>query len=98
MFENWSLFGVVFFGFIVIGFVIYSMGSRKTRYEKMKYETYTCGEPFPKVRIGTDNFYAAIKKGLGTRDIRHIHSGKLSDYLIWMLLGIVAVLLMVLVL
>ncbi|MCK5023416.1 MAG: hypothetical protein KAS04_04550 [Candidatus Aenigmarchaeota archaeon] len=95
MFDYWSVFSLVFIGFTVIGFLIYFMGNRKTRYEKMKLETYTCGEPFPEVSIGPDNFYVAIKKNLGIRNLRHIHSGKLSDYLLWFLIGLAALIFMV---
>ena len=96
MFEYWSLFSSAFAGFVVLGFLIYLMGNRRTRSEERKYETYTCGEPFEKVRINPDNFYTAIKKGLGIRDIREIHSGRLSDYLLWLFVGIVLMVVMVL--
>lgn len=98
MFEYWHVFGMAFIGFSGIGLAIYLMGNRKTRFERMKSETYTCGEPFPKVSISPDNFYVAVKKGLGIRDLREIHSGKLSDYLVWFMLGLSAVIIMVLML
>lgn len=96
MFEYWSLFVLTFFCFIGLGFLIYFMGNRKSRVEERKYETYTCGEPFPKVHVSSENFYAAIKKSLGIGDLRNIHSGKLSDYLLWFLIGMVILMLMVL--
>ncbi|MEE9323490.1 MAG: hypothetical protein V3U72_03000 [Candidatus Aenigmarchaeota archaeon] len=96
MFEYWSFFILTFVGFIGLGFLIYFLGNRKSRFEEMKFETYTCGEPFPKVRVSPENFYAAIKKGLGIRDMQRAHSGKLSDYLLWFLIGMVVVMLMVL--
>ena len=80
---------------MAIGFAIYLLGNKKSRFEDKKYDTYTCGEPFPKVRVSPDNFYVSIKKSLGIRDIREMHSGKLSDYLLWLLIGLIVVLLMV---
>ncbi len=96
MFEYWSFFVLTFVGFIGLGFLIYFLGNRKSRFEERKFETYTCGEPFPKVHVSPENFYVAIKKGLGIRNLREIHSGKLSDYLLWFLIGMVVVILMVL--
>lgn len=95
MFEYWSFFILAFFGFMGLGFLIYLMGNRKSRFEKDKFETYTCGEPFPKTEVSPQNFYVAIKKNLGIREMRDMHSGKLSDYLLWFLIGLVAVMIMV---
>lgn len=94
MFEYWSLFILTFAGFIGLGLLIYFLGSRKSRPEEKKYETYTCGEPFQKVSIGTENFYDAIIKNLGIPSLQNLHSGKLSDYLLWLVVGITAVLLL----
>lgn len=94
MFEQWSLFVLAFLGFIFLGFLIYLLGNRKTREEGMKYETYTCGEPFPRVEMSTENFYHAIKKALGIRDLKTYHSGKLSDYLLWIMIGTVILILL----
>jgi hypothetical protein len=97
MFEYWSFFTMAFIGFIFLGFLIYLLGNRKSRVEEMKFETYTCGEPFPKVSMSAENFYHAIKKALGIKDLRIYHSGKLSDYLIWIVAGtVILILLMVL--
>lgn len=96
MFEYWSLFVLTFLGFIGLGFLIYSLGNRNSRFEERKFDTYTCGEPFPEVNVKPQNFYIAIKRSLGIRDISELHSGKLSDYLLWFLIGMVLVMLMVL--
>lgn len=91
MFEVWSFFILIFAAFIGLGLIIYLLGNRKTRFEEGKYDTYTCGEPFPKVSIGSQNFYDSVKRNLGLRDLRDLHSGKLSDYLLWFLAGMVVV-------
>ena len=96
MFENWSVFVLSFLVFTALGFLVYLLGNRKSRFEERKYETYTCGEPFPKVHVSPENFYVAVKKSLGIKDLREIHSGRLSDYLLWFVIGLVLVILMVL--
>lgn len=95
MFEHWSLFVTVFSAFMGIGLAVYLLGNRKTRAENMKSETYTCGEPFPKTSVGPENFYGAIKENLRTDEMRRLHSGRLSDYVLWLVVGVAALILMV---
>lgn len=95
MFDHWSLFVVVLAVFTLTGIGIYLLGNRKTRHEKMKYETYTCGERFESVKVGPENFYSSVEKNLGLKDISRAHSGKVSDYLVWFLIGLVFMVLMV---
>ncbi len=91
MFEQWSWFVLTFIGFVLIGFLVYLLGNRKTREEEKKYETYTCGEDFPMVTVSTENFYDSLKKAVGVDVLRNYHSGKLSDYLLWIMIGTVVV-------
>ena len=91
MFEYWSVFILAFLGFIGLGLLIYLLGNRKKRAEERKGDTYTCGEPFPETGVPSDGFYEAIVKNLRVDDIRRLHSGRLSDYLLWLMVGIVAV-------
>ncbi len=97
MFEYWPLFAGGFFGFILLGYLIYSMGSRSYRKEKGKEDVYTCGEPFDKVEIRSENFYQAITDNMNFRMIQEIHTGKLSDYILWILIGIASFVLLILV-
>ncbi|MBN2042214.1 MAG: hypothetical protein JW754_00245 [Candidatus Aenigmarchaeota archaeon] len=97
MFENWTLFIGSFMGFILLGFLIYLIGNRSFRPEGKKGETYTCGEPFQKVSVTSDNFYQAIIESMGLNRLRDVHTGNLSDYVIWMVVGIVMIVIMVLV-
>jgi flagellar basal body-associated protein FliL len=95
MFEYWSWFILAFLGFICLGYLIYYFGNKSKKPEGKKSETYTCGEPFPKVSVKPENFYQAIRKGLAFERLRNIQSGKLSDYLLWIIIGIVVVLLLI---
>jgi hypothetical protein len=95
MFEYWSVFILAFLGFIGLGLLIYLLGNRKTRAEDRKGDTYTCGEPFPATGVPSDSFYEAVIKNLRIDDIRRLHSGRLSEYLLWLVVGTVAVIIMV---
>ncbi len=95
MFEQWTSVILSFFLFIALGVIIYATGRRATRPENEKYKTYTCGEPFDKVSISPDNFYRAAKKSIGIKDLRELHSGKLSDYLLWFVVGVAVILILV---
>ncbi|MFH1237512.1 MAG: hypothetical protein V1648_03875 [Candidatus Aenigmatarchaeota archaeon] len=95
MFENWSHFILAFLGFICIGLIIYLTGNRGKKTEGWKNEPYTCGEPFPMADVGADNFYGSIKQSLRIDEIRKLHSGRLTDYLLWMVVGVTAILIMV---
>ncbi len=96
MLEHWPFFTAAFLGFAAVGLLIYMSGSRRRRVEGWKNEAYTCGEPFPSTPMGPQNFYSAVRKNLRIDELRRMHSGRLSEYLLWMVVGIVAVLIMVL--
>jgi hypothetical protein len=98
MFEQWSHFVAVFAGFVLVGMVIYLLGSRKARAEAMKKEAYTCGEKLPRTYVGPENFYEALKENLKLNAISKLHSGRLSDYLLWLVVGLSAILITVLLL
>jgi len=97
MFEGWTLFVGCFVGFILLGLMIYLLGNRSFRPDGKKDETYTCGENLQKKSVTSDNFYQAIIDSFGLNKLRDIHTGKLSDYVIWMIVGVVIIVMMVLV-
>ncbi len=97
MFEEWSLFIGFFFVFLFLGLVIYLFGNRSFRSEEGKEDTYTCGEPFKKISVRSDNFYQAIIENTGLRRLREFHTGRVSDYLLWMVVGMAIILVMILV-
>ena len=95
MFEKVFQGLVVFLFFSGIGFLIYKIGKEPKERDKRKFQNYTCGEPFPEVRIGSENFYQTLKESLGLKRLRDIHSGDVTEYLIWVFLGLVAILLLI---
>lgn len=88
MFEMWTNVIIIFLCFLFIGIIIYLLGNRKVKEEGIKRETYTCGEKIPLVHVGAENFYEAIKKNLRVDEISKLHSGKLSDYILWLVIGL----------
>ncbi|MEM5871567.1 MAG: hypothetical protein QW051_01705 [Candidatus Aenigmatarchaeota archaeon] len=92
MLEYWQNFVSIFLFFILIGIIIYLLSNKKSREENMKKETYTCGEKIEQTYVPAENFYEAIKKNLRVDEISKLHSGKLSDYLLWFLIGLSAIL------
>ena len=95
MFENWFWITFPLLAFVLIGLGLYSMGRYPRKKEQFKEETYTCGEPLPDIYIGSENFYQAIKRTLRLSRLRDLHAGDLSDYLLWVMTGLAAVLILV---
>jgi len=95
MFEYWFWVTVPLAVFGLIGLAIYGLARHPKKSEQFKEETYTCGEPLPDIRVQADNFYQAIRNTLRLRKLRHLHSGDLSDYVLWMLVGLTLILVLV---
>ncbi|RLJ06681.1 MAG: hypothetical protein DRP13_03500 [Candidatus Aenigmatarchaeota archaeon] len=82
-----------------IGFVFYWKGKKKTgERESEKNKIYACGEDMKpeELNIPSETFYRNLIKILKIEKLREWHTGVLSDYLLWIFLGM-AVLVFVLV-
>ena len=67
------------------------------RKEKKERETemYLCGEEYTKeYEMSSDYFFDSILKFFGIKRLRKAHSGDLSSYLYWLVLGTILVILM----
>jgi hypothetical protein len=95
MFEYWFWVTVPLALFALVGLAIYATGRHPKKREQFKEETYTCGEPLPDIRVQADNFYQAIRNTLRLGKLRHLHSGDLSDYVLWMVVGLTLILVLV---
>jgi hypothetical protein len=95
MFEHWFWVTVPLAAFAAIGLLIYKMGRYPKKQEPGKEDTYTGGEEIADLAVRPDNFYQAIKRTLRLTRLQHMHTGDVSDYLIWLLVGLVAIILMV---
>ncbi|HJW97002.1 MAG TPA: hypothetical protein VJ485_02460 [archaeon] len=98
MFENWFWVTVPFAAFALIGLLIYALGRYPRKAEPGKEESYTGGEDLPELRVEADNFYQVIRKALRISKLRHLQSGEVSDYLLWMVAGLTFLLIMVMLL
>jgi hypothetical protein len=95
MFQSWLLFLVPLGAFIVIGYMILLIGRRapRGRDSKRRESTYMCGEPLAGVVYTSSGLYRTMRKALGFERLREIHTGRVSDYLLWVLVGLVIVML-----
>jgi hypothetical protein len=96
MFEYWFWITVPFAVFLAIGLLIYKLGRHPKKKEPGKEESYVGGEDLPDLTVPADNFYQVIRKAFGLGKLRHLQSGDLSDYLLWMVIGLTAMLILVL--
>ncbi len=97
MFNWWFwVFGPLIL-FTLIGYFIYFIFSRfaPRKPDPVKESPYTCGEPMPPIRIGSKNFYQPIRDALKLDEVKKIHTGDLSDYLLWIVVSVVIMLLLV---
>lgn len=95
MFEQWFWVTGPLVIFTLVGLLIYAAGRRPRKKEQFKEETYTCGEPMPDIRVQADNFYQIIRRTFRLGKLRHIHSGDLSDYVLWVVVGLTLILVLV---
>ncbi|UCG95465.1 MAG: hypothetical protein JSV92_00210 [archaeon] len=71
--------------------------SRKKTKER-KTEMYLCGEKYSsQYRLKSDYLFDSILKFFGLERLRKAHSGDLSTYLYWLVLGAVAIIILLLV-
>jgi len=95
MLDYWFWVSAPLLAFMGIGLLIYAMGRHPRKREPGKEEPYTGGEDLPDIRVQPDNFYQAIRKTLRLKRLQDMHTGDLSDYLIWVLVGLAALLILV---
>ena len=68
------------------------------RKKDKKTEMYLCGEKYSRdYEMTGDYFFDSIIKFFGIKKLKEGHSGDLSQYLYWMVLGVVFVVLMLMV-
>ena len=93
MFEMWLFFLVPLGIFIILGYIILLFGRRAPRSRKSsrKESSYMCGETLPGVVYTSSGFYRTMRKALGFEGLRGIHTGRISDYMEWVLVGLTIV-------
>lgn len=95
MFEKLFQVLIIFFVFTAIGLLICKLGKESKAKDRRKFQNYTCGEAFPEIRVGSSNFYQTLKDIFRLEKLRNCHSGNISDYLIWILIGLIMILIII---
>jgi len=85
----------------IIAYILYLVGRRiispKPSVEKMK--TYACGEELKpaEMHMDSEQFFSPVRRVLRPfyRYIQSAHTGILSTYLLWAIVGLIAILLVI---
>ena len=93
MFEYWTEFNAVFLLFMVTGYAIYRFFDRRTHQGIEKKRIYACGERWDQQEMPS-GFYDAMTGYLRIKKLSLMHSGNISDYLLWAFAGIVAIMML----
>jgi len=97
MFEDWLLFLFPLGVFIIAGYALLLVGRRAPKPRKSserKANPYMCGESLPDVVYASSGFYSAIRKALQIDKLKQAHTGRISDYLVWVLIGLTVIVLL----
>ena len=90
MFYGWTLFSGIFILFIALSYAIYKAFDRgRFVPEERKDELYACGERWADEAISPADFYEMIVSALKIKRLSDIHTGNISDYLLWIFCGII---------
>ncbi|RKY00526.1 MAG: hypothetical protein DRP54_05330 [Spirochaetes bacterium] len=82
-----------FFILSLIGLIFYFISRKPHKKDKEKQTIYICGEDMKpeKLNIPPETFYRYLINLFKLKKLRKWHSGNLNDYLLWILAGLVAV-------
>lgn len=80
-----TLFGVM----VLLWFVFELSSNPPRRGRKEKSRIFACGvESSPgELNVSEDSYYRYMKRFLGSDILGRLHSGRLSDYVVWIILG-----------
>lgn len=70
--------------------------NKKTK--QRETEMYLCGEEYTKDYESKGYFFESIFRFFGLKSLRKVHSGDLSSYLYWLVLGTIFVIVMLVIL
>lgn len=83
---------------MAVGYMLLLLGRRapKSRKPSRRRESpYMCGEPLKGVVYTSSGFYRTMRKALGFERLKSAHTGRISDYLLWVLAGLTVVVVLV---
>ncbi|MCK4714024.1 MAG: hypothetical protein KAT35_00490 [Candidatus Aenigmarchaeota archaeon] len=69
--------------------IVHEFSRNPPRKSQEKSRMFACGmDVSPEdAALPSDSYYSYLKRLLGTRHLARLHSGKLSDYNIWIIIG-----------
>ncbi|NOX71739.1 MAG: hypothetical protein GXO64_03515 [Candidatus Micrarchaeota archaeon] len=89
MFEYWSIFNAMFVFFVLVGFLIYKVFDKGFISGNEKEGIFACGEKWKEQPMPA-GFYKTITDTLMVRRLSDMHTGDVSDYLLWIFAGVAA--------
>ena len=101
-----DLFGIhyialAFLGMLILLWIVLELsGNRPRRERKEKSRIFACGmEASPgQLNVSQESYYEYMKRFLGSEPLARLHSGRLSDYVTWIIFGTVLIMAMMLML
>lgn len=80
---------IMFLVLLGIFLVIYIIGKRPVR--KKDQGIFACGEDIPPehLNVPQDSFYRVFVRSLRVAWLKRMHTGNLSDYLLWIIVGMI---------
>ena len=84
---------ISFLGVIAMLWIVFEATERKPTRQKEKQIMFACGtESSPEdLNVSSWNYYEYMKKFLLAGHLSRLHSGKLSTYMAWILIGMVVI-------
>ena len=78
---------LLFVGILVLLWIFFEPSRRPPRKEKRAI--FACGMDIPpeELNVPPDSYYRYMRGFLGTRYLARLHSGKLSSYISWIIIG-----------
>jgi hypothetical protein len=80
---------LVFGAALALLWIVHELSRNPPRKSREKSRMFACGMDMPPrdAAMPSDSYYGYLKRLLGTGYLARLHSGKLSDYNIWIIIG-----------
>lgn len=91
---------IAFAVILALSWVVYEITERKPSKKSRKSRIFACGmdQGPSELNVPSTNYYEQLNNFLQTERLSRLHSGRLSDYISWILIGMVFVITMLVVL
>ena len=91
---------VIFLAVLALLWLVFELFSNPPRRGRGKSRIFACGMEIPpeKLNIPHESYYGYMKRFLGSGLLARLHSGRLSDYVTWIIIGTCFIMAMMLIL